>query len=121
MSRKKPRRQRRPRAARLGEATAKVTNIVIAEGEHKGMFFTLYGLSDQDVAEARRACAAGQPNDAALLVVLGLFQVLGLDFTAYEWSMDEVLDLFAMVGLPVSGWGVDMDAELRGLLNGAVS
>ncbi|QIY96959.1 hypothetical protein HEP87_26850 [Streptomyces sp. S1D4-11] len=121
MSRRKPRRQKRPRAASLGEATAKVTNITLAEGEHKGMFFTLYGLSDQDVAEARRACAAGQPNDTAFLVVIGLFQALGLDYAAYEWSMDEVLDLFAMVGLPVSGWGVDMDAELRELLNGAIS
>lgn len=119
MNRKKPRRQRRPRGASLGTATAKCTNITIAEGENKGMFFTLYGLDDQDVEQARQACAAGHPNDAAFLVVLGLFQVLDLDFTAYEWSHDEILELFAMVGLPVLPWSKDTDAELERLLSGA--
>lgn len=115
------RRQKPVRAGSLGQAHAKCTNITIVEGEHKGMFFTLYGLDDQDVAEARAACAEGRVNEGAFLVVYGLFQVLGLDFTVPEWPMDEVLDLFAMVGLPVGVWPCDVDAELARLLSEVAS
>lgn len=121
MSRKKPMRQRRQRGGSLGVATVKRTDITLVEGENKGMFFTLYGLDDQDVAEARAACAAGRLNEQAFLVVYGLFQVLGLEFNVHEWPMDDVLDLFSMVGLPVRVWPCDMDAELARFLGGVAS
>ncbi|AVH57780.1 MULTISPECIES: hypothetical protein [Streptomyces] len=123
MSQRKGRgRHKGRRTASLGTAQAKRTNIVLAEGEHQGMYFTLYGLDDQDVAEARAACAAGCPNEGAFLVVFGLFEALGLDAVAWcEWPMDEKLDLFAMVGLPVRVWPGDMDSDLARLLSGAAS
>lgn len=122
MSRRKHRRPSRSRTSRLGKVTAKCVNITIAEGESKGMYFTLYGLDEEDVESARRACADGCPNEAAFLIVYGLFEVLGLDSTGWcGWPKDDVLDLFAMVGLPVSVWPGDMDADLARLLSGAAS
>ncbi|MEU9245690.1 hypothetical protein [Streptomyces sp. NPDC048385] len=124
MSRRKGRngRQKGRRGAALGTAQAKYVNITLVEGENKGQFFTLYGLDEQDVESARKACAAGAPNVEAFLIVHGLFQATGLDPVAWcEWPVDTQLDLFAMVGLPVKAWPGDMDADLARLLSGAAS
>ncbi|WP_217553085.1 hypothetical protein [Streptomyces sp. GbtcB6] len=123
MSRRKGRgRQKGRLGAKLGAATAKYVNITLVEGENKGQFFTLYGLDEQDVESARKACAEGMPNVEAFLIVHGLFQAAGLDPLAWcEWPVDTKLDLFAMVGLPVKVWPSDMDSDLAQLLSGAAS
>lgn len=122
MSRRKPRRPSRSRSAPLGEATPKLVNITLVEGENKGRYFTLYGLDEQDVESARQACAAGCPNEAAFLIAYGFFEALGLDRTAWcEWPTDDLLDLFAMLGLPIGVWPGDMDVDLARLLSGAAS
>lgn len=116
------RRQKRRAGAKLGDATAKRVDITLVEGEHKGRYFTLYGLDEQDVESARKSCAEGIPNEAAFLVVYGMFQAVGLDPVAWvEWPVDSQMDLFSMVGLPVKAWPDDMDAELARLLSGAAS
>ncbi|MEU0035125.1 hypothetical protein [Streptomyces sp. NPDC006333] len=122
MSRRKSKRSPRRRQGRIGVATAKSVNITLVEGDAKGQYYTLYGLDEQDVALARKACAEGQLTVEAFLVVYGLFQASGLDPVAWcEWPMDTVLDLFSMVGLPVKAWPGDMDADLKRLLSGVVS
>ncbi|MEU5097604.1 hypothetical protein [Streptomyces sp. NPDC020996] len=87
------------------------------EGEGAGLTLTIIGLSDEDVAEARRQVAAGNlGHDLVLRIVAALIEACGVDIDAYEWTGPEYVALLEMLGMPPFRWSPAEDAELARLL-----
>ncbi|MCZ4515674.1 hypothetical protein O3Q52_47730 [Streptomyces sp. ActVer] len=123
MGRREQRRPRRWRSAPAGRKRQESgSTITIAEGEGKGMVFSVH-WSAEDVEGARRSCAAGRPDHVALTIVLAFLQYLGVPCEAEDladqetWPPGDIVTLFAMLGMPlVEGWTEEEDAELERLL-----
>ncbi|MER5825747.1 hypothetical protein ABT086_26680 [Streptomyces mirabilis] len=113
----RPRRRRPRRGDRRPGRQTPSTTIVLAEGEGAGLPLTITGLSDEDVAEARRQVAAGNlGHDLVLRIVAAFIESVGVDINAHTWSGPEYVALLEMLGFAPFEWSACEDAELAELL-----
>ncbi|WP_326787862.1 hypothetical protein [Streptomyces sp. NBC_00151] len=97
------------------------TTIVLAEGEGAGIPLTITGLSDDDVAEARRQVAAGNLGHVLVLgIVASFIKSVGVDIAAHNWTGPEYVQLLEMLGFAPFEWSASEDGELEQLLAGEV-
>lgn len=105
------------RAARPACQPEPHTTITLVEGAGAGLTLTITGLSDEDVAEARRQVAAGNVGHVLVLrIVASLIEAVGVDITAHKWTGPEYMALLEMLGMPAFQWSAAEDAELQLLL-----
>lgn len=96
------------------------TTITLVEGEGAGLTLTIIGLSDEDVAEARRQVAAGNVGHVLVVrLVATLIEAVGVDIMAHKWTGPEYVALLEMLGMPPFEWSGAEDAELERLLSEA--
>ncbi|MEU0783277.1 hypothetical protein ABZ341_17100 [Streptomyces sp. NPDC006173] len=78
---------------------------------------TITGLSDEDVAEARRQVAAGNLGHVLVVRIVATFvEAVGVDLAAYEWTGPEYVQLLEMLGFAPFEWSASEDVELASLL-----
>ncbi|MEU0433717.1 hypothetical protein ABZ153_19155 [Streptomyces sp. NPDC006290] len=98
-----------------------MTTIVLAEGEGAGIPLTITGLSDEDVAEARRQVAAGNLGHILVVgIVASFIKAVGVDINAHTWTGPDYCALLEMLGFAPFEWSSAEDAELEQLLAGEV-
>ncbi|MGW4541602.1 hypothetical protein ACWEOP_27510 [Streptomyces chartreusis] len=84
------------------------------------MSLEIVGLTDADVAEARRQVAAGNLGHRLVLgIVKALLDALGVDAAAYEWTGPEYVQLLELLGFSPFTWSQAEDDELAQLLAGS--
>ena len=108
MSRSRSRGRRRPEPC---------TTITLVEGEGKGVALTIIGMTDGDVAEARRQAAAGNIAHALVVRIVATFiRSLGIDVDDHDWTGPPYIALLEMLGMPPFQWSDAEDVELAQLL-----
>ncbi len=94
--------------------------IPVVAGEAAGLTLTITGLSDGDLAEARRQAAAGHVDHVLVVRIVATFiEAVGVDVTAYTWTSSEYMALLDMLGFLPPMWTTAEDGELNRLLIGA--
>lgn len=102
-----------------GRRTRPVKRAVIplVAGAGVGMTLTITGLSNEDVARARRRAQAGHVDDPLVMqIVATLIEATGVRITAYDWSSDEYMALLDMLGMAPSQWTARDERSLEQLL-----
>ncbi|MFD5862618.1 hypothetical protein [Streptomyces chartreusis] len=93
------------------------TTITLSQEVGDDATLTIVGLSDADVAEARRQVAAGNLHHPLVVrIVAALLRALGLDPNGHKWTAAEYVQLLELLGFSPFTWSQVEDDELAQLL-----